>query len=87
MKIDTINKNKIMEIIKKCKISRYDETIKSPPYLTMKIDEMEVKRPEKDNLGKEFCERLRCGCKAKGYQFKFYTTSEDKEYDYKVVVY
>ena len=78
---------KIMETIKKCIISRYDETIKEPPYLTIKIDEMEVKQPEKDNLGEEFCERLRCGCKSKGYQFKFYTTSEDKDYDYEVVVY
>lgn len=76
-----------METIKKCIISRYDETIKSPPYLTIKIDKMEVKKPEKDNLGEEFYERLRCGCKAKGYKFKFYTLSDDKDYDYKVVVY
>lgn len=78
---------KIMETIKKCKITRYDETIKEPPYLTIKIDKMEVKKPEKDNLGEEFCERLRYGCKANGYQLKFYTKSEDKDYDYEAVVY
>lgn len=80
-------KTKNMETIKKCKISRYDETIKEPPYLTIQIDKMEVKQPEKDNLGEEFAERLRCGCRMNGYQFKFYTMSEDIDYDYNVVVY
>lgn len=78
---------KNMEIIKKCKISRYDETITEPPYLTIQIDKMEVKKPIKDNLGEEFAERLRCGCRMNGYQFKFYTMSEDNDYDYEVVVY
>jgi len=77
-----------METVKKCKISRYDETIKEPPFLTIQIDKMEVKQPEKDNLGEEFAERLRYCCRMKGYQFKFYTMcSDDKDYDYNVVVY
>jgi hypothetical protein len=75
-----------MEVIKKCKISRYDGTITKPPYVTIQIDKMEVKQPEKDNLGEEFVERLIQGCVINGYQFKFYTMSEDKDYDYEVVV-
>jgi hypothetical protein len=76
-----------METIKKCKISRYDETIKEPPYLTIPFDEMEIKKPEIDNLGEEFCERLIRSCRAKGYIFRFYTMSVNKDYDYEVVVY
>lgn len=76
-----------METIKKCIISRYDETIKDPPYLTIPIDKMEVRQPQTDDLGQEFGERLRCGCRMLGYQFRFYTTSENKDYDYEVVVY
>lgn len=75
-----------METIKKCKISRYNETIKEPPFLTIQIDKIEVQQPEKDNLGEEFAERLRCGCRMNGYQFKFYTTSSNPEFDYEVVV-
>jgi hypothetical protein len=64
-------------------ISRYDETIHQPPFLTIQIDQMEV--PE--NLGGEFFESLIYGCRMKGYRFKFYTMSENKDYDYEVVVY
>jgi len=76
-----------MENNKKCKISRYDETITEPPYLTIQIDEMEVKKPEKDHLGEEFALRLMRGCRAKGYWFKFYSNCDDKNYDYEVVIY
>lgn len=76
-----------METVKKCMISRYDETIKEPPYLTIQIDKMEVREPENDEFGEEFAERLRCGCRMNGYIFKFYTISEDEDYDYNVVVY
>ena len=48
---------------------------------------MEVSKPEKDNLGELFAKRLRFGCHLAGYQFKFYTISENKDYDYNVVVY
>lgn len=75
-----------MEVIKKCKITRYDQTIKEPPYLTIQIDSIEVPEPKVDNHGEEFCERLRAGCRMKGYTFKFYTLSEDINYDYEVVV-
>ena len=76
-----------METIKKCQISRYDTTITEPPFLTIQIDKMEVRKPEDDNLGEEFYERLRCGCRMNGYVMKFYTRSKDKNYDYNVVVY
>lgn len=76
-----------MGTIKKCKISRYDETIEKPPYLTIQIDKMEVRKPEKDNLGEEFAERLMEGCRAKGHLFKFYTMCHDEDYDYEVVVF
>lgn len=76
-----------MDTIKKCKITRYDETITEPPYLTIQIDSIEIPQPEKDNLGEEFAERLRSGCRMKGYTFKFYTMSRDADYDYELVVY
>lgn len=74
-------------MIKKFIITRYDESITEPPFLTIKIDEMEVRQPENDTLGSEFCERIRCGCRAKGYKFKFYTmASEIEGFDFEVVV-
>jgi hypothetical protein len=76
-----------MKGIKKFMISKYDETIKEPPYTTIKIDEMLVAKPELDNLGEEFAERIRKCCIQRGYKFRFYTISEDDKYDYEVVVY
>jgi hypothetical protein len=75
-----------MSNIKKMMITRYDETITEPPYLTIQIDKMLVEKPENDNLGEEFCERIRQSCRGRGYQFKFYTTSDNSEFDYEVVV-
>ena len=75
-----------MGVIKKCVITRYDETIKEYPFLTIPIDNIEVTQPEDDNYGSEFAERLRAGCIMKGYTFKFYTLSEDKNFDYEIVV-
>lgn len=73
--------------IKKCKITRYDNSITEPPYLTIKIDEMEVLEPEVDYLGEKFAEMLIKKCNQKGYVFKFYTMSTESEYDYEVVVF
>ncbi|QHB38692.1 hypothetical protein HWC88_gp07 [Flavobacterium phage vB_FspS_hattifnatt9-1] len=75
-----------MSNIKKMMITRYDDKIKEPPYLTIQIDKMLVEKPEHDNLGEEFCERIRQGCRGRGYQFKFYTLSTNPEFDYEVVV-
>jgi len=75
-----------MSNIKKMMITRYDETITEPPYLTIQIDKMLVEKPENDNLGEEFCKRIRQSCRGRGYQFKFYTTSDNSEFDYEVVV-
>jgi hypothetical protein len=47
---------------------------------------MLVEKPENDNLGEDFCERIRQSCRGRGYQFKFYTTSDNSEFDYEVVV-
>ena len=52
----------------------------------IQIDKMLVEQPEHDNLGEEFCERIRQGCRGQGYQFKFYTLSTNPEFDYEVVV-
>jgi hypothetical protein len=76
-----------MNINKKCVISRYDETIKESPFLTIPIDSVEVYQPKIDHLGEELYERLRGACRSKGYVFKFYTLSEDKNFDYEIVVY
>ncbi len=54
--------------------------------MTIQIDKMLVEKPEHDNLGEEFCERIRQDCRGKGYQFKFYTMSTNPEFDYEVVV-
>ncbi len=67
-------------------ITRYDATIKEPPYLTIQIDKILVEKPENDNLGVEFYERIRQGCRSHGYQFKFYTSSSNPEFDYEVIV-
>lgn len=75
-----------MSNIKKMMISRYDETIKEPPYLTIPIDKISIEKPEIDNHGEEFCERIKQGCSAKGYHFKFYTTSKSPDFDYEIVV-
>lgn len=71
----------------KCFISRYDVKIKSYPFLTLKIDDVEVEKPDNDYLGEKFAENLRSACKEKGYSFRFYTTSSDKNYDFEIVVY
>lgn len=74
-------------MIKKCIISRYDETIKEPPFLRIEIDRVDVLEPEIDYLGEEFAERLRLACALIGYSFKFYTMSDKEGIDYEVVVY
>ena len=73
--------------MKRCLISRYDVSIKYYPFETVKIDEVKVERPENDYLGEKFAENLRSACKEKGYSFRFYTTSSDKNYDFEIVVY
>lgn len=75
------------EEIKKCVISIYDDTIKEPPFKTIPIDYVEVPKPENDNGGVEFAERLRAACRSKGYFFKFYTSRSDSDKDFELVVY
>ena len=66
----------------KCVITRYDNNIKEPPYLTLPLDEAEVVEPETDYLGQELCTRLTAVCRSKGYKFKFYTRGmEDYKYE------
>ena len=55
-----------MDKIRKCVITRYDNTITEPPYLTIEIDQVEVLKPEIDNLGEEFYFRLSDACRRKG---------------------
>lgn len=72
---------------KKCIIVRYDETIKTPPFLTIKIDEVNVEKPISDEGGVKFATNLLKACSAKGYAFKFYTTSKKENKDYEIIVY
>ena len=72
--------------MKKIIISRYDQTIKEPPYLTIPFDEMLVEKPKEDYLGEKFYEKIRNGCTGKGYQFRFYTMSSNPDFDYEVIV-
>lgn len=71
---------------KKCIISRYDKSIKNPPYKTLPIDKVKVEKPINDNLGELFASILYDTCIEKGYKFKFYTTSDKKDFDYEIVV-
>ena len=73
--------------MKKCMISRYDEKITEPPFLTIQVGTMEVNKPEKDHLGEQFYEVLQTACRKNGFKFKFYTTSTIQGYDYNVIVY
>lgn len=76
-----------MSNLKKCAIERYDETIKEPPFLTIKLDETEVLEPVGFNdMGEEFARRLAGACEKKGYRFKFYSISKEEDFDYKIVV-
>ena len=76
-----------MGTIKKCVITRYDDSITEPPFKTIPVGSVEVCKPDNDEYGKEFAERLRAGCRMHGHLFKCYTTSVDKEYDFEVIVY
>jgi hypothetical protein len=71
---------------KKCIISRYDETITEPPYLTIPIDSIEVTQPENDEGGVLFAGILMRACSHKGYTFRFYTMSTEEGSDYNIVV-
>ena len=74
-------------MLKNCIISKYDPEITSPPYLTIKLDEVKVDEPEIDDLGKQFENNLRIACAYKGYTMQFYTTSYEEGFDYEIVVY
>lgn len=73
--------------MEKCIISRYDESIKEPPFLTIPIDNVEVPKPENDEGGVEFAARLKAACRSRGYVFKFYTTCSRDDIDYELVVF
>jgi hypothetical protein len=73
--------------IKKCIITRYDETIKEAPFLTIPIDVVEINEPENDDHGVDLYNILCNACRSKGYTFKFYTMCRDKQNDYEIVVY
>lgn len=68
-------------------VSVYDESITQPPYLTIQIGNFDVEQPTEDYYGEIFAQTLRKKCSAMGRTFKFYSMSEDGNYDYEVVVY
>lgn len=76
-----------MEELKKCIITRYDETIEEPPFLTYEIDEIEVYKPIFDEYGSKFAQMLKDICSDLGYCFQFYTTAVKEGFDYEIVVY
>ena len=74
------------ETLRKCIISKYDETITEPPFLTIPLDEVEVMEPKKGDLGVEFSNRMKKACREKGYVFKFYTMSKKEGFDFEIVM-
>jgi hypothetical protein len=76
-----------MSRILKIQISRYDESIKEPPFRTIIFDEVEILSPTNDFLGEELWLRLQLACNRKGYRVKFYTTSTHADYHYEAVVF
>ena len=70
----------------RCMISRYDETIKEPPFETIQIGEMEVEVPRVDHLGERFYMNLVEELKLQGYRIKFYTLSSEDGFKYNVIV-
>ena len=75
------------EQLKKCIITRYDETITEAPYLTNQIGSCKVAKPENDEGGVWFAKRLKAACMRNGYVFKFYTSCKKEGIDYELVVY
>ena len=77
-----------MPNLKKIKIVRYCTKKKKPPLEFVKIDEMQVEEPNKDEGGVYFYKILNKACRDKGYRFRFYSLSaDDPNFDYEVVVY
>ena len=76
-------------MLKKVEITKYDKSIKKPPFLTLHLDDCEVDEPDKDvdKYGEKFADNLWRACRNKGYYFKFYTMSSKLGYDYEAVVY
>jgi hypothetical protein len=72
----------------KCIVCKYDDTIKEPPFKTIPIDTIKIQDtdPIADKRGEARYLRLVQACKAKGYNVKFYTLSEEKGMTYDVVV-
>lgn len=73
---------------KKCVITFYDPTIKSPPFNRIKLESLEINQPEVDHLGEKFASLLNSICSRNGYYFQCYSCgSEDfSEYDYEIIV-
>lgn len=73
---------------KKCVITFYDPTIKSPPFNRIKLESLEINQPEIDHIGEKFASILDSVCSRKGYDFKFYSCGSDdfSKYDYEIVV-
>jgi hypothetical protein len=72
---------------KTCIITRYDETITEPPYLTIPLEKVELDEVGNDKYGSEFARVLFEACRERGYVFKFYTMGSEYGVDYEIVVY
>jgi len=72
---------------KRCMVSRYDYSIKQPPFLGIQVGEFMIEEPERDHLGEQLCAKFRTACWLSGFTFKFWTTSTNPMYDYDVYVY
>ena len=70
----------------KCRVQQYDPAVTEPPLQFVTLNEFECHQPEDDYLGERFCMILHSNCWRLGYSMKFYSNSDDENYDYDVVV-
>ncbi len=73
-------------MIKKCLIQKYDVSVKEPPYEFIDLGNFTIDEPDNRD-GFEFIKILKQKCREKGFEFRFYSLTEMKKYDYIVTVF
>ncbi len=69
-----------------CQIKKYDVKVQKSPYTFINLEKFECEKPEIDDLGQTFAAILNQECKERGYIFRFYSMSQEKNITYDVTV-